>query len=57
MYSSICLMLLLDESHLLLTLGVLKEPVNLRRLLLRKIPWMEEPGGLQSMASLKVGHD
>ena len=22
-----------------------------------KIPWMEEPGGLQSMGSLKVGHD
>ena len=22
-----------------------------------KIPWMEDPGGLQSMGSLKVGHD
>ena len=22
-----------------------------------KIPWMEEPGRLQSMGSLKVGHD
>ena len=22
-----------------------------------KIPWMEEPGGLQSMGSLLVGHD
>ena len=22
-----------------------------------KIPWMEEPGGLQSMGSLKAGHD
>ena len=22
-----------------------------------KLPWMEEPGGLQSMGSLKVGHD
>ena len=21
-----------------------------------KIPWMKEPGGLQSMASLRVGH-
>lgn len=31
MYSSICLMLLLDESHLLLTLGILKEPVNLKK--------------------------
>ena len=25
--------------------------------LARKIPWMEEPGGLQSMGSLGVGHD
>ena len=24
--------------------------------LARKIPWMEEPGGLQSMASLRVRH-
>ena len=22
-----------------------------------KIPWMEEPGGLQSMESQRVGHD
>ena len=22
-----------------------------------KIPWMEQPGGLQSMGSLRVGHD
>ena len=22
-----------------------------------RIPWMEDPGGLQSMGSLKVGHD
>ena len=22
-----------------------------------KIPWMEEPGGLQSVGSLSVGHD
>ena len=22
-----------------------------------KIPWMEEPGGLQSMGSLRAGHD
>ena len=25
--------------------------------LARKIPWMEEPGGLQSMGLLRVGHD
>ena len=23
----------------------------------RRIPWTEEPGGLQSMGSQKVGHD
>ena len=26
-------------------------------LLAWKIPWMEEPGGLQSMRSQRVGHD
>ena len=25
--------------------------------LARKIPWTEEPGGLQSMGPLRVGHD
>ena len=25
--------------------------------LARELPWMEEPGGLQSMGSLRVGHD
>ena len=25
--------------------------------LIWKIPWMEEPGGLQSMGSLRVRHD
>ena len=25
--------------------------------LIWKTPWMEEPGGLQSMGSLRVGHD
>ena len=27
------------------------------RTLAWKIPWMEEPGGLQSKGSLRVGHD
>ena len=27
------------------------------RILALKIPWMEEPGGLQSVGSLRVGHD
>ena len=27
------------------------------RTLAWRIPWMQEPGGLQSMGSLRVGHD
>ena len=27
------------------------------RILSEKIPWIEEPGGLQSMGSQRVGHD
>ena len=27
------------------------------RILAWRIPWTEEPGGLQSMGSLRVGHD
>ena len=26
-------------------------------ILARRIPWAEEPGGLQSMGSQRVGHD
>ena len=34
------------------------DPISLRlKQPLWKIPWMEEPGGLQSMGSLRVGHD
>ena len=28
-----------------------------RSILAWRIPWTEEPGGLQSMGSLRVGHD
>ena len=34
-----------------------KEMANCSSTLAQKIPWMEEPGGLQSMRSQKVGHD
>ena len=34
-----------------------KEMVTHSSMLAWKIPWMEEPGGLQSMGSLGVGHD
>ena len=30
---------------------------NYQKLFAWKIPWTEEPGGLQSMGSLRVGHD
>ena len=34
-----------------------KEMVTHSSTLARKIPWIEEPGGLQSMGSQRVGHD
>ena len=34
-----------------------KEMATQPSTLARKIPWMEEPGGLQSMGSLTVEHD
>ena len=34
-----------------------KEIAPLSSILARKIPWTEEPGGLQSMGSQGVGHE
>ena len=34
-----------------------KEMATHSSVLAQKIPWMEEPGGLQSMGSQRVGHD
>ena len=34
-----------------------KEMATHSSILARRIPWTEEPGGLQSMGSLRVGHD
>ena len=34
-----------------------KEMASHSSTLARKIPWMEEPGGLQSMGSQRVGQD
>ena len=34
-----------------------KEMATHSSTLVWKIPWMEEPGGLQSMGSLRVGHN
>ena len=34
-----------------------KEMATHSSILAWKIPWMEEPGGLQSMGSLRVRHD
>ena len=34
-----------------------KELATHSRILALRIPWTEEPGGLQSMGSQRVGHD
>ena len=34
-----------------------KEMATHSSILARRIPWMEEPGGLQSTGSQRVGHD
>jgi len=34
-----------------------KEMATHSSILAWKIPWMEKPGGLQSMGSLTIGHD
>ena len=34
-----------------------KEMATHSSILAWKVPWTEKPGGLQSMRSLKVGHD
>ena len=34
-----------------------KEMATHSSILAWRIPWMEEPGGLQSMGSQRVGHD
>ena len=34
-----------------------KEMATHSRILAWRIPWTEDPGGLQSMGSQKVGHD
>ena len=42
---------------LLLKISVEKAMATHSSTLAWKIPWMEEPGRLQSMGSLRVGHD
>ena len=34
-----------------------KEMATCSSVLVKRIPWTEEPGGLQSMGSQRVGHD
>ena len=34
-----------------------KEMATRSSILARKIPWTEEPGGLQSMGSQRIGHN
>ena len=46
-------------AHILFLVNVLKEKAMApySSTLAWKIPWVEEPGGLQSMGSLRVRHD
>ena len=50
-----------DAGHLVLSLGqedpLEKEMATHSRILAWRILWAEEPGGLQSMGSQRVGHD
>ena len=48
-----CILFLLDSSDLDLEKAVAPHSSTLAW----KIPWMEEPGRLQSMGSLRVGHN
>ena len=51
-YNSIC-----DVHNLVCDLPWEKAMAPLSSTVAQKIPWMEEPGRLQSMGSLRVGHD
>ena len=46
-----------NEIYLLLAYNLEKAMATHSSILVWKIPWMEEPGGLQSMGSLRVVHD
>ena len=47
----------MDTFWSLLSLSMEKAMAPHSSTLAWKIPWMEEPGRLQSMGSLRVGHD
>ena len=55
-FSFICTLILMIY-FLLLTLGEEKAMAPHSSTLAWKIPWMEEPGRLQSMGSLRVGYN
>ena len=54
-YSNV--ILLWDHTHIPLGTSSEKAMAPHSSTLAWKIPWMEEPGRLQSMGSIKVGHD
>ena len=48
----------LEETHIYIYIFFLKRAMAPHSSILAwKIPWTEEPGGLQSMGSQRVGHD
>ena len=46
-----------DEDRVMTNCGFEKEMTTHSRILAWRIPWTEEPGGLQSTGSQRVGHD
>ena len=56
-HSEGCLFTLLIVSFVVQKLFLEKVMAPHSSTLARKIPWMEEPGGLLSMGSLRVRHD
>ena len=48
----------MEDEQGLVRQGILEEGVaTLSRILVWRIPWTEEPGGLQSIGSQRVRHD
>ena len=56
LYTDTCIWNLKDGTNDLICRAVMEMTTH-SSTLAWKIPWAEEPGGLQSMGSLRVGHD
>ena len=57
-YETVCKGDMLNKSSIQFSVDRLEKAMALHSSTVAwKIPWMEEPGGLQSMGSLSFGHD